>query len=469
MKHLFSSIILTFCIIKGYAQFILPDGGGEAPRIAHDEISAEQYAAMHADMQQNISMLISQGKLPQVPLKTTATSFEFPLAWNDGFTGYNFYAISNYVDHNPAYPGSLLDWNCGARTYDTDAGYNHQGIDYYLWPFSWKMMQDEQVKIVAAASGMIVAKYDGNFDQNCAFNPGSWNAVFVRHDDGSTTWYGHMKNGSVTTKGLGETVEAGEYLGLVGSSGNSTGPHLHFEVYDPDGALIDPFAGTCNDMNAESWWVDQKPYIEPEINRMQTHVSPPEFTPCPEVEITNESNNFNPGDVCYFIFYAKDLSSTDACHLKITRADGSVWYEWDFFQPADYFSSSYWYWYYTIPAGVPEGIWTWSAELAGKYYEHDFLVGELPASATNDNSIQSAYAQLLNDGFHVTINSTEDFPARIDIIDQLGQVINTLETTTTSGYNAYTISASNLPAGIYYIRISDLQYLSTTTIAVAKN
>lgn len=61
-------------------------------------------------------------------------------------------------------------------------------------------MEAGAVKIVAAASGMIVGKYDGNFDKNCAFNPGSWNAIYLRHDDGSLTWYGHMKNGSVTDK-----------------------------------------------------------------------------------------------------------------------------------------------------------------------------------------------------------------------------------------------------------------------------
>ncbi len=468
MKHLFTCCTFIACFGLMQGQIIPADGGGQTPVLPHDELSPQQYAAMYTDVQKNIALLQQQGKIVVAQEKTTATAFEFPLAWNDGFTGYNFYAISNYADHNSAYPDELLDWNCGNRSYDTDAGYNHQGIDYYLWPFSWKMMQDEQVKIVAAAPGMIVGRYDGNFDQNCAFNPGSWNAVFIRHDDGSTTWYGHMKNGSVTAKGLGETVETGEYLGLVGSSGNSTGPHLHFEVYDPDGNLIDPFAGTCNAWNAESWWADQKPYIDPEINRLQTHSAPPVFPDCPAVETTNESNVFDPGDICYFAFYAKDLSATDLCHLKITRADGSVWYEWDFYQPADYYTSSYWYWFYTIPMDVPEGMWTWSVELAGNYYEHTFLVGALPVSISEQSAFQSAFAQFQDDLLHVSFNTSIECNTRIDIIDQFGKIVYTETEQATAGNNTFSLQTQQLAKGIYYVRLLDVKTGAMRTLSVAR-
>lgn len=66
--------------------------------------------------------------------------------------------------------------------------------------------------------GVILDVRDGNFDRSCSFNNNSWNAVYVRHSDGSVAWYGHLKNGSATTKTIGEEVEEGEYLGIVGSS-----------------------------------------------------------------------------------------------------------------------------------------------------------------------------------------------------------------------------------------------------------
>ena len=79
-------------------------------------------------------------------------------------------------------------------------------------------MDDNAVEIVAAAPGTIVLRTDGNFDRSCGLNGGSWNAVYVRHADNSIAWYGNMKNGSVTMKVVGDTVAAGERLGVVGSS-----------------------------------------------------------------------------------------------------------------------------------------------------------------------------------------------------------------------------------------------------------
>lgn len=56
---------------------------------------------------------------------------------------------------------------------------------------------------------------------------GYGNFIEVRHPNGLSTVYGHLSRIDVAT---GETVEAGRRIGLVGSTGYSTGPHLHFEV-----------------------------------------------------------------------------------------------------------------------------------------------------------------------------------------------------------------------------------------------
>ncbi|MEV0801860.1 M23 family metallopeptidase [Kribbella sp. NPDC050281] len=61
--------------------------------------------------------------------------------------------------------------------------------------------------------------------------------VQVRHEDGTVTWYNHMSKFSVS---VGETVYAGDQVGAVGSTGNTTGPHLHFEVHPDGGEAIDP-------------------------------------------------------------------------------------------------------------------------------------------------------------------------------------------------------------------------------------
>ena len=64
-------------------------------------------------------------------------------------------------------------------------------------------------------------------------------AVYVQHDGGDVTVYGHMDEILVTP---GQVVRAGDTIALLGNRGQSTGPHLHFEVRlgGPDGQKVDP-------------------------------------------------------------------------------------------------------------------------------------------------------------------------------------------------------------------------------------
>ena len=64
-------------------------------------------------------------------------------------------------------------------------------------------------------------------------------AVVIRHVDGKQTLYAHLSRLGVKK---GKRVDAGHKLGAVGSTGNSTGPHLHFEVRTRKGKTVDPRA-----------------------------------------------------------------------------------------------------------------------------------------------------------------------------------------------------------------------------------
>ena len=69
---------------------------------------------------------------------------------------------------------------------------------------------------------------------------GYGNVVEVRHKDGSLCRYGHLSQASVA---VGETVQKSKtLLGKVGSTGMSTGPHLHFEILTPSGKSVNPMA-----------------------------------------------------------------------------------------------------------------------------------------------------------------------------------------------------------------------------------
>jgi murein DD-endopeptidase MepM/ murein hydrolase activator NlpD len=89
--------------------------------------------------------------------------------------------------------------------------------------------------IHAAADGTVVfAKY--------GYNGGYGNLVILHHPNGMTTFYAHMENGSITVA-QGQSVKQGQVIGHVGSTGITTGPHVHFEVrgggnpgFDPSGS-----------------------------------------------------------------------------------------------------------------------------------------------------------------------------------------------------------------------------------------
>jgi murein DD-endopeptidase MepM/ murein hydrolase activator NlpD len=68
----------------------------------------------------------------------------------------------------------------------------------------------------------------------------SWagNLIRIDHGGGFESWYAHLSTVSVRS---GQTVSAGDPIGAVGSEGNSTGPHLHFEVRK-DGVPMDPMS-----------------------------------------------------------------------------------------------------------------------------------------------------------------------------------------------------------------------------------
>jgi hypothetical protein len=116
---------------------------------------------------------------------------------------------------------------------------------------------------VAAADGVVLSANDGEFDRcttaDCPGGGGFGNYVQILHDDGKTTLYGHLKQWSVQVA-VGDTVACGQLLGEVGSSGYSTGPHLHFEVRDTADSAEDPFDGPCS--APPSYWTSQGSYSD---------------------------------------------------------------------------------------------------------------------------------------------------------------------------------------------------------------
>ncbi|MEU6087509.1 M23 family metallopeptidase [Streptomyces sp. NPDC047085] len=110
----------------------------------------------------------------------------------------------------------------GLSAYFGQAGVNwmsvHTGIDF---PVSYG------TTVMSATDGVVSTKW------NSAYG----NMMIVTAKDGTETWYCHLSSYRVLA---GTAVKAGQPIAYSGNSGNSTGPHLHFEVRPAGGAAIDP-------------------------------------------------------------------------------------------------------------------------------------------------------------------------------------------------------------------------------------
>ena len=144
--------------------------------------------------------------------------------------------IQKLFDHDPG-PGRS-DYRCGLLTTD-----GHDGIDIRLRTMA---AMRSGVAVVAARAGTVLRTRDGEADAGLggpdrAGGKDAGNAVVIDHGDGWETQYSHLRQGSVRVR-PGQVVKGGEVLGLIGLSGNSEFPHLHFTVRH-GGVAVDPFVG----------------------------------------------------------------------------------------------------------------------------------------------------------------------------------------------------------------------------------
>ncbi len=375
MKTLFFTIGLFICAVV-IAQPSLTKGGG-VEKQRHDNMPETTRMYYWQRNIRNQQKLLREGKL-KTQNRGTHPLYAFPLQNNTLDAG--FYGISNYVDMNAAFPNQIQDFNCGTRTYDLNSGYNHQGIDFFTFPYGWDKMDNNQVSVHAVASGIIIDKTDNNPDRSCSFNVTTdWNYISVRHADGSYVWYGHMKAGSLTTKIVGNSVNEGEFLGIVGSSGISTGPHLHLETHTVTDQLIEPFTGACNSLNTDTWWQSQENYYNSKIVKIATHSQPPNPYPsCPTTtDITHYQDNFTTPVTIYLARYYRDQLPNQNSHMKVYKPNGAVFAEWDHAPNGfGHYASSYWYNQIDLSAGNASysGQWTFETTYEGLTTLHKFNV-----------------------------------------------------------------------------------------------
>lgn len=142
-----------------------------------------------------------------------------------------------------AHNANLANWNnflstADARTPKVVSPLPGHGITtgYGVAGGRWSSGRHTGIDFAAPSGTAVVAAADGVVTFAGRNGPYG-NQIKVQHSDGTTTAYAHLSSISVSA---GQHVGAGQRIGGVGSTGNSTGPHLHFEVLDSGGGFLNP-------------------------------------------------------------------------------------------------------------------------------------------------------------------------------------------------------------------------------------
>ena len=407
-------------------------------------ITAMEYNLIESRCAENVNVFNIDNRQMKQMLKT---SLIWPLKTSNGFKDCSYYFIGAYVDQNSA-SGAFKDWNCGTRSCD-----GHGGTDIGIWPFPMNKVDSNVVEVIAAADGTIIDKHDGEFDRNCVGSGSGLQAnyVIIQHADGSKALYWHMKKNSITTKSIGQTVVVGENLGAVASSGSSSGPHLHFEVWAGNTAStrIDPYFGTCNVLNTSTWWASQKPALEPSLFKASVHITDFVAKACPKLDTTNESTfymiPFNgpgmPTDFAKFFIFLRDVSSGSSVDMKILNPNGTTYSSWNYTFTSN-FNVCYAGWSKHLP--VMPGVCTFQATYNGINCSQKFTV-----SASNEISKLDEFPNI-----EIYPNPATDYLSLetkgkgiIEIYNTAGQLMKMIHTEE----NQTSIDISDLSIGVYSI------------------
>lgn len=134
------------------------------------------------------------------------------------------------------------------RTIDENTPLPSNSSTTYVWPargvltsgYGWRWGRMHRgIDIANAVGTPIITASDGIVEKAGWNNGGFGNLVDIRHPDGSLTRYAH--NSKIFVR-VGQQVRQGQHIANMGSTGFSTGPHLHFEIHPPGKGAVNPIA-----------------------------------------------------------------------------------------------------------------------------------------------------------------------------------------------------------------------------------
>jgi murein DD-endopeptidase len=191
--------------------------------------------------------------------------------------GQNCY-VMHYVDRDPS--KELIDFGCGRQTYD-----GHNGTDFGIANLQ---RMKAGVPVIAVADGQVLRGRDevedvliaNQAEKAAVQGTECGNGMVIDHGNGWTAQYCHLRQGSVVVK-PGTRVKKGTVLGMVGSSGLASFPHVHLTVRYQD-KVVDPFVGV-ND--SQSCSITRSPLWAKSINYVSTGLVSAGFAPQPPTQL----------------------------------------------------------------------------------------------------------------------------------------------------------------------------------------
>jgi len=415
------------------------------------------------DLRNTLTVLLGLLFTPAV-LSAQEVRFVWPV---EGERNTDWFVV-NYVDHDTS--SGLRDPFCGLQTYD-----GHQGTDIALSSFR---RMDSGVQVLAAADGLVIALVDTAFDRNKESNLalGYGNYIALYHGDSTVSYYAHIRRGSAMVR-LGDTVSAGEPIALVGSAGNSTDPHLHFEVWRAT-TLVDPFWGECNGREQDRrWWIDEPPY---DTSAFVIDHGLFSWNHGDSARLTIDTLRERPRVQRSFVAIdgtVRDTAITFWAHLAGVRAGDTSTIRW-MEQSGDTLLP---YFTYSFPHTEPSRYYYWWSYIFTPdegFYRLDYLVGDLRVSDSFTVVRQTGASQRRNDAstpfsaqWHPQSHTLRlILPERevgrwieADLYTTDGRRIARLHSAPSTGYQVeIPVSTADVPAGFYLVCLR----LGTRTVTI---
>jgi hypothetical protein len=367
--------------------------------------------------------------------QTASAQFIFPI---DG-TVRNDWFLINFMDHDTTV-GNIRDFQCGGLTYD-----GNLGTDFFLRDFK---QMDAGVYVLAAADGKVLLTHDDEFDRSKQSDTGGYgNYIKIVHGDSLIAYYACLRKKSFLVK-TGDSVHQGDHIAFVGSSGKSSDPHLHFEVYK-FGKLTDPCGKLCTG--------------EPEIPALFTF-SPPYDNDLSAIESATASGRFGLDSMrehpdqkiftvrdSFITFWTHGLSAGEGNSL-LTRwyaPSGALWSS-----HLDSMGDNFRYWYYNVSidgpgkaASMPRGKWGVSIYIEDQFFDSaSFEIRDLAVASEKSPEINIA-----PNPAHHFVNITGITPREVHLYDMLGKEIPI----SVSHQDVSKVEWGVIPEGIYILKFED--------------